>query len=105
MKVRAYDGTSITVTEDVVDHVVRKHSEMLSLLGLTRKGFVKLLCNALEEPNEVYVDVYDSRYFLKKLDDLCLNVIVGEETVKTAYLISLKTYSRMRRKRWLRRLC
>ena len=105
LKVRAYDGTSIAVTEDVVDHVVRKHSEILSLLALTRKRLVKLLCDVLQEPNEVYVDVYDSRYFLKKLDDLYLNVIVSEQTVKTAYLISQKTYSKMGSKRWLRRLC
>lgn len=85
--VRAYDGSSIAVTEDVVDHIVRKHSEMLSLLGLDREDFVKLLCSVLEEPDEVYVDVYDSKYFLKKTDDLRLNVIVAEETVKTAYLI------------------
>lgn len=91
MKVRAHDGTSIAITEYVVDHVIRKHSETLSLLGLTRKGFVKLLCSALEEPNEAYVDVYDSKYFLKKLNDLYLNVIVSKETVKTAYLISSKT--------------
>jgi len=105
LKVRAHDGTSIAITEDVVDHVIRKHSEILSLLGLTRKGFVKLLRSALEEPNEAYVDVYDSRYFIKRLNDLYLNVVVSEETVRTAYLISPKTYSRMRRKRWLRRLC
>ena len=54
MKVRAYDGLFVAVTEDVVDHVVRKHSEVLSLLGLARKGFVELLRNVLEEPNEVY---------------------------------------------------
>ena len=70
MKVRAYDGLFIVVTEDVVDHVVRKHSEVLSLLGLTREGFVKLSRDVLEKPAEVYVDVYGSRYFLKKLDDL-----------------------------------
>lgn len=72
---------------------------------MTRKGLVKLLCDVLQEPNEVYVDVYDSRYFLKKLDDLYLNVIVSEQMVKTAYLISQKTYSKMGSKRWLRRLC
>lgn len=105
LKARAHDGTSVAITEDVVDHVIRKHSEILSLLGLTKKGFVKLLRSALEETNEAYVDVYDSKYFLKKLNDFYLNVIVSEGTVKTAYLISSKTYSRMRRKRWLRRLC
>ena len=90
MKVRAYDGLFVAVTEDVVDHVVRKHSEVLSLLGLARKGFVELLRNVLEESNEVYADVYGSKYFLKKLNDLYLNVIVSEEIVKTAYLIVLE---------------
>ena len=104
LSVRAYDGSSIAVAEEVVDHIVRKHSDMLSLLGLVREDFVKLLSSVLEEPDEVYVDVYDFRYFLKKTDDLRLSVIVGEETVKTAYLISQKTYFRMRKKRWLRRL-
>lgn len=85
-EVRAHDGTSIAVTEDVVDHVIRKHSEIFSLLGLTRKGFVKLLRSALEKPNEAYVDVYDSRYFLKKLNDLYLNVVVSDETVKNGVL-------------------
>jgi len=104
LSVRAYDGSSVAVTEDVVDHVVRKHSEMLSLLGLTREDFVKLLRGVLEGPDDVYVDACDFKYFLKKMDDLHLNVIVGEGTVKTAYLISQKTHFRMRKKRWLRRL-
>lgn len=105
MKVRAFDGTSITITEDVVGHVIRKHSDVLSLFGLTKEGFVDLLRSVLEKPHEVYIDVYGSRYFLKRLNKLYLNAVVNEETVRTAYLISSKTHSRMRRKRWLRRLC
>jgi CRISPR/Cas system CMR-associated protein Cmr3 (group 5 of RAMP superfamily) len=30
LKVRAYDGLFVAVTEDVVDHVVRKHSEVFT---------------------------------------------------------------------------
>lgn len=105
IRVRTHDGTYLIITEDVVDHVIRKHSEVLSLLGLTREGFVKLLRSSLEEPNEAYMDIHDSRYFLKRLNDLYLNVVVSSDTVRTAYLISLKTYSRMRKRRWLRHLC
>jgi len=105
LEVRAHDGTSITITEDVIDHVIRKHSEILTLLGLTKEEFVSLLRSVLEKPHEAYVDAYGSIYFLKRLNKLYLNVVVGEKTVKTAYLIDSKTYSRMRRKRWLRRLC
>jgi len=103
--VRAYDGTSVIVTEDVVDHVSRKHPEVLSLLGLTEEGFFGLLRGVLEKPHEAYVDSSGSTYFLKKLNDLYLNVVVDEGIVRTAYLISSKTHSRMRRRRWLRRLC
>jgi hypothetical protein len=88
LKVKAPDGASLTVTKDVVDHVIRKHSEILSLLGLTRNGFVKLLRSALEEPSEAYVDVYGSRYFLRRLNDLYLNAVVSEDALRTAYLIS-----------------
>jgi hypothetical protein len=105
LEVSAYDGTFIALADDVVDHIVRKHSEILAFLTLTREDFVKLLCNTLEKPNEVYVDARKSKYFLKKLNDFYLNVIVSEQTVKTAYLINRKTYFKMGRKRWLRRLC
>ena len=105
LDVMAYDGASVTVTEDVVGHVSRKHSEVLSLLGLTEEGFFDLLCRVLEKPHEAYIDSFGSRYFLKKLNDLYLNVVVDEGIVRTAYLISSKAHSRMRRRRWLRRLC
>ena len=105
MKIKAYDGTSVALIEDVVDHVARKHSEVLSLLSLVREGFVKLLCSSLEDPDEAYLDVRGSKYFLKRVDGLYLNVVVSGDTVRTAYLISSRTYSRMRRRRWLRRLC
>ena len=103
--VRAYDGITVILTEGIIAHIVRKHSEILSLLSLDRQGFVELLHSALKEPNEVYADAYQSKYFLKKLDNLHLNVVVSEGIVKTAYLISGKTYSKMRKKRWLQRLC
>ena len=105
LEVSAYDGTFITLADDVVDHIVRKHSEVLAFLTLMREDFVNLLCKTLEEPNEVYVDVYKSRYFLKRLNDFYLNVVVSGQSARTAYLIGRKTYSKMRRKRWLRRLC
>ena len=38
LKVRAHDGTSIAITEDVVDHVIRKHFEIFVSIGLDKKG-------------------------------------------------------------------
>jgi hypothetical protein len=105
LEVRAYDGALVTVSEDVVDHVNRKHSEVLFLLGLTEEGSFDLLCSVLKKPHEAYVDSYGSKYLLKRVNDLYLNVVVDEGIVRTAYLINSKTHSRMRRRRWLRRLC
>lgn len=74
-------------------------------MGLTEEGFFDLLRGVLEAPHEAYVDSSGSKYFLKKLEGLYLNVVVDEGVVRTAYLISSKTHFRMRRRRWLRRLC
>jgi hypothetical protein len=78
---------------------------VLSLLSLTEEGFFDLLCDILKKPDEAYADSFGSTYLLKKIDGLYLNVVVDEGAVRTAYLISSKTHSRMRRRRWLRRLC
>ncbi len=107
LRVRAFDGTSVTVTLDVVSHVSGKHSEVLSFLGLAEEAFFDLLCEVLQKPNEAYVDSSGSKYFLKQVSvrGIFLNVIVDEEVVRTAYLINSKTHSRMRRRKWLQRLC
>ena len=105
MNVKCFDGTSASVTVDVVGHVSRRHSEVLSSLGLSEEGLFGLLCNVVEKPNEAYVDSFGSRYLLKHFGDFYLCVIVDEGVVRTAYLINSRTYSRMRRRRWLRRLC
>jgi hypothetical protein len=83
--VKCFDGTCATVTADVVDHVRRKHSEVLSTLGLTEDGLFELLCSILLKPSEAYVDSSGSRYLLKQLENFCLCVIVDEGIVRTAY--------------------
>ena len=103
-QVKTYDGAMVTVTDEVIDHIERKHPEMLSLVGFAKGHLLSSIVETLERPNEVYADDRRSRYFLKKLGDLYLNVIVVEERVKTTYLISGKTYHRMGKMRWLRRL-
>lgn len=103
-QVKTYDGALVTVTDEVIDHIERKHPEMLALVGFVKGHLVSSIVETLERPNEVYTDDRRSRDFLKKLDDLYLNVIVVEDRVKTTYLISGKTYDRMGKMRWLHRL-
>ena len=78
MKVQAYDGASVTVTENVVSHIKRKHPEVLSLLNLPEKDLFDLLCSTITKPDEAYNDSMGSTYFLKKHNNLYLNVVVDE---------------------------
>lgn len=103
-QVKTYDGALITLTDEVIDHVGRKHPEMLSLVGFTKEQLISSIVKTLESPNEVYADVRQSRYFLKKLDDLYLNVIVVGNRVRTTYLMGRGTFTRMGKTRWLHRL-
>jgi hypothetical protein len=103
-QVKIYDGSFITITDEVIDHIQRKHPEMLSSEGFTREQLFSSILQTLEKPSEVYLDGRRSRYFLRKLNQLCLNIIVVRDTVKTAYLMGERTYARMGKIKWLRRL-
>ena len=103
-EVKAYDGVQITLSAQTIDHVLRKHPQMLSIVGFTREEFVSTLVRALESPKEVFLDTLGSRHFILNVGELYLNVVVVGGSVKTAYLIGNRTYARMRKARWLRRL-
>ena len=105
VEIKAFDGTNVTVIEEIVIHVRRKHSEVFSLVGLNDEEFFGLICDLFRKPLEVYIDSSGSKYFLKKFNDLYFNVIVDEGVARTAYLINSKSHSRMRRRKWLQRLC
>lgn len=53
--------------------------------------------------SEVHQDIhnFNVRYYLKKLNDLWLNVIVQGNEVKTAYVISTKSYNKFKARRWI----
>ncbi len=103
-EVRAYDGSQVVVTGEAIDHIARKHPQMLSIVGFGKEQLLSALIQALEDPTKVFLDARGSRYFILKAGDLYLNVIVIRGSVKTAYLIGERTYARMRKARWLRRL-
>jgi hypothetical protein len=93
------------IPEEVLKHVIRKHGVGFSrVLGINRLDLLKrLLEEALINPDEVHMDSYNPsiKYFLKKVDGLWLTIIVLENEVRTAYLISSKTYKRFVARRWL----
>ena len=103
-EIKAYDGSKVFLYNETIDHILRKHKEMISILNLKGNDLVKLIINTLENPNQIYIDNKGGKYFLKKYNELYFNVIVHENIIRTAYLISSKTYLRMVKKRWLQRL-
>ena len=103
-EIKAYDGSIILLSPEVIDHIVRKHPQMFSIVGFDKEQIAASLIRALETPNEVFLDTLGSKHFVMGIEELHLNVIVIGDSVKTAYLIGSHTYARMRKARWLRRL-
>jgi hypothetical protein len=87
-----FGGLSRDEFHKVVDHVGRKHPEMLSLVGFTKEQLISSIVKALESPNGVYAD------------DLYLNVIAVGNRVRTTYLMGGGTFTRMGKAGWLHRL-
>jgi len=77
-EIEAYDGSKAALKEDTLEHILRKHSEMIKLLGLTKSELIEKIFNILKAPGEVYRDAREAKYFIKKLNNLYLNVIMHD---------------------------
>ena len=98
------DGRRINLSDDVLEHIATKHPDTILMLGTSIAGLQRLISDSIAEPTEVYTDDSGADYFLRSVGLYYLNVIVVNETVRTAYLISTRTHLKMKKKRWLRRL-
>jgi hypothetical protein len=95
----------VIISENVLRHILRRHRDIARLMNVENaRELEKVIANVVEAPDEVYVDLFNVKYFLKKINELYINVVVVNDTVKTAYLISSKTYHRLRERRWAQRL-
>jgi hypothetical protein len=79
--------------------------DWIKMLGLSSEAEAKdFLVQVLSRPDEVYRDKVrsDVKYFLRRLNNkfLCI-VVVGDEVV-TAYLINSEKYVKYRIRRWIR---
>ncbi len=93
------------ISEKVIKHIFKRHMDWIKMLGLSSEAEVKdFLVRILSRPDEVYRDKVrsDVKYFLRKLNNkfLCI-VVVGNEVV-TAYLINSEKYVKYRIRRWIR---
>ena len=91
----------IVIPEGVVKHVLKKHRDFVVMLRVRDVDELKrVIREVVENPDEVHVDAYGVRYFLKRINDKWINIIVTGDSVKTAYIIGLRTYLRLRERRW-----
>ncbi len=91
------------ISRDTLKHIFEEHRDLVELLNLyTLEDLRRLLLNTLRSPDETHVDRFrnDVRYFLKKIDDLWINVVVVRNSVKTAYLLGSRSYRKFAEKRW-----
>lgn len=93
------------VSEDVLRHIARRHGrDFRRMLGVGRLDLLRgLLEGALAGPDEVRLDAHNPsvRYFLKRVDGLWLTIVLLDDEVRTAYLISSRTYRRLAARRWM----
>jgi hypothetical protein len=95
----------VRISEKVIKHIFKRHMDWIKMLGMSSEAEVKdFLVRILSRPDEVYRDKVrsDVKYFLRKLNNkfLCI-VVVGNEVV-TAYLINSEKYVKYRIRRWIR---
>ena len=93
------------ISEKVIKHIFKRHMDWIKMLGLSLEEEVRnFLVQVLSRPDEVYRDKVrsDVKYFLRRLNNrfLCI-VVVGDEVV-TAYLINSEKYVKYRIRRWIR---
>jgi len=92
------------ISQSVLLHIFNKHKDLVKKLSVNSPEMLKqTLMNILKKADEVYVDAFEVKYYIKNINNLHINVVVKDDEVKTAYLLSTKTYNRMRRRRWIRR--
>ncbi len=93
----------VRVSQATLKHIFEKHQDLIRVLGIdSLEKLREVIVRIVEKPDEIYVDAgrNDVKYYLKKLDDEWITVILVGDEVKTAYLIGLESYRKFRRKRW-----
>ncbi len=99
--VKDYRGIGIVILQTLYLHVKERHRDLLRKLNIQNMNqFIDIVRRVPTNPSEVYINDEGSVYYLLRINDLYLNVIVVEDIVRIVYLLSMDSYHRMRRRRW-----
>ena len=93
----------INISKDTLRHIYEKHEDLIKILSIKDMEELKeAILDVLQDPDEIHEDKYKNyvKYYLKKINALWINVVLVYNTVKTAYLISPKSYRKFKEKRW-----
>ena len=93
------------ISEKVIKHIFKRHMDWIKMLGLSSEVEVKnFLVQVSSRPDEVYRDKVrsDVKYFLRRLNNKFLCIVVVSDEVVTAYLINSEKYVKYRIRRWIR---
>jgi hypothetical protein len=93
----------VRISEWVVRHIMKSHRDWVGMLKLDSEIDVRnFIMRVLSKPDEVHMDRIrnDVRYFLKRLDDKFLCIVVVGDDVVTAYLLNREKYGRYKVRRW-----
>jgi hypothetical protein len=93
----------VRISEWVVRRIMKRHRDWVGMLKLDSEIDVRnFIMRVLSKPDEVHMDRIrnDVRYFLKRLDDKFLCIVVVGDDVVTAYLLNREKYGRYKVRRW-----
>ena len=91
------------IPKSVLNHIYDEHKDLVETLKI--RSIMELreaIANILQNPDKTHVDRFKNnvKYYLKRINNLWVNIILEDNTVKTAYLIGSKSYRKFKEKRW-----
>ena len=93
------------IHEDVLRHIMRRHgNDLRKIIGIQRLEELRSIVeDVINNPSEAHQDIHNPsvRYYLRRLNDLWLNVVIQGNEVETAYIISTKSYNKFKTGRWM----
>lgn len=99
-------GESYKLSKNTIRHIWDKHRDLVEMLeARSPTELEEAIMRVLERPDEVYGNKYrdNVKYYLRKLNNHWVNIVLIGDTVKTAYLIGLKSYMKFRERKWCQR--